>query len=77
MPLLDGTPVLMCLSCHRVDTATTWESRSAAGLDRGSPEGQACHADVLLAIANEDGRGPDIVRSWPSCTAWQQREEET
>lgn len=22
-----------------------------------------------------DGRGPDIVRSWPSCTAWQQREE--
>lgn len=52
MPLLDGTPVLMCLSCHRIDTATTWESRSAAGLDRGSPEGQACHADVLLAIAN-------------------------
>ena len=40
MPLLDGTPVLMCLSCHRVDTATTWESRSAAGLDRGSAEDQ-------------------------------------
>ena len=27
--------------------------------------------------ALKDGRGPDIVRSWPSCTAWQQREEET
>lgn len=28
MPLLDGTPVLMCLLCHRIDTAGTWESRS-------------------------------------------------
>lgn len=27
--------------------------------------------------ALKDGRGPDIVRSWPSCTARQQREEET
>ena len=27
--------------------------------------------------ALKDGRGPDIVRSWPSCTAWRQREEET
>ena len=27
--------------------------------------------------ALKDGRGPDIVRSWPSCTAWQQREDET
>ena len=27
--------------------------------------------------ALKDGRGPDIVRSWPSCTAWQQREEGT
>lgn len=51
MPLLDGTPVLMCLSCHRIDTATTWESRSASGLDRGSAEDQGCHADVLLSIA--------------------------
>lgn len=51
MPLLDGTPVLMCLSCHRIDTATKWESRSAAGLDRGSAEDQGCHADVLLSIA--------------------------
>lgn len=51
MPLLDGTPVLMCLSCHRVDTATKWESRSASGLDRGSAEDQGCHADVLLSIA--------------------------
>ena len=25
--------------------------------------------------ALKDGRGPDIVRSWPSCTAWQLREE--
>lgn len=48
---MDGTPVLMCLSCHRVDTATTWESRSAAGLERGSAEDQGCHADVLLSIA--------------------------
>ena len=48
---MDGTPVLMCLSCHRVDTATTWESRSAAGLECGSAEDQGCHPDVLLSIA--------------------------
>lgn len=27
MPMLDGTPVLMCTSCCRIDTQKTWESR--------------------------------------------------
>ena len=27
MPLLDGTPVLMCCTCHRLDTESTWKER--------------------------------------------------
>lgn len=27
LPLLDGTPVRMCTTCHRIDTAATREER--------------------------------------------------
>ena len=27
MPLLDGTPVLMCSTCGRIDTQQTWITR--------------------------------------------------
>ena len=28
MPTLDGTPVLMCCICHRIDTEDTWKERA-------------------------------------------------
>ena len=47
MPLLDGTPVLMCQTCGRIDTLATWTTRASSTYQppTGDPQPQMRSTD--------------------------------